>query len=67
MTNIRGNHVALVEAGRAGSDVVVADSDTTNKNIRRGKKMNLIEKINKFLEMFGIKDDEAPPPDDVNL
>lgn len=26
MTNIIGNHVALVEVGRAGSDVVVADS-----------------------------------------
>lgn len=25
MTNIRGNHVALVEEGRAGADVVVAD------------------------------------------
>lgn len=27
MTNIRGNHLALVESGRAGSDVVVADAD----------------------------------------
>ena len=26
MTNIRANHIALVEAGRAGSDVVVMDS-----------------------------------------
>ena len=26
MTEIKGNHLALVEAGRAGSDVVVADS-----------------------------------------
>lgn len=26
MTNIQGNHVALVETGRAGSDVVVGDS-----------------------------------------
>lgn len=26
MTNIRGNHVALVESGRAGPDVVVGDS-----------------------------------------
>ena len=26
MTNLRGNHVALVEQGRAGPDVVVADS-----------------------------------------
>ena len=27
MTNIRGNHVALVEDGRAGSDVVVSDAN----------------------------------------
>jgi uncharacterized protein len=27
MRNIRGNHVALVEIGRCGSDVVVSDSD----------------------------------------
>lgn len=27
MTNIRGNHLALVEAGRAGPDVLVADSN----------------------------------------
>lgn len=27
MTNIRGNHLALVEVGRAGSDVVVADQN----------------------------------------
>lgn len=27
MTNIRGNHLALVEVGRAGPDVVVADGD----------------------------------------
>jgi hypothetical protein len=27
MRNIRGNHVAVVESGRAGSDVVVADSN----------------------------------------
>lgn len=32
MTNIRGNHVALVEEGRAGPDVLVADSNPfTNK------------------------------------
>ena len=26
MRNIRGNHVAIVEEGRAGPDVLVADS-----------------------------------------
>jgi uncharacterized protein len=32
MTEIRGNHLALVEVGRAGSDVIVADSAPTNFN-----------------------------------
>lgn len=31
MTEIRGNHLALVEVGRAGSDVVVADSNPFKK------------------------------------
>jgi len=31
MRNIKGNHVALVEAGRAGSDVVVMDSALSKK------------------------------------
>lgn len=31
MTNIRGNHLALVEVGRAGSDVVVADHNPFTK------------------------------------
>lgn len=43
MTEIRGNHLALVEVGRAGSDVVVADSnpfpkkETAVKMTRIGK------------------------------
>ena len=32
MRNIRGNHVALVEEGRAGPDVVVADAQTVTSN-----------------------------------
>ena len=41
MRNIRGNHVALVEEGRAGHDVVVADSKKNLKNhfIKGDKKM----------------------------
>lgn len=34
MTNIKGNHVAFVEEGRAGSDVVVADENTITKRKR---------------------------------
>lgn len=36
MRNIRGNHVALVEQGRAGHDVAVAD-ELTNELKQRGK------------------------------
>lgn len=38
MTNIRGNHLALVEAGRAGSDVLAADEALkTMKTTKLGK------------------------------
>ena len=47
MTNIRGNHIALVEEGRAGSDVVVSDQKTVNT--KRGINMNPIEAIKEFL------------------
>jgi hypothetical protein len=33
MRNIVGNHVSLVEAGRAGSDVVVGDSEFLERNV----------------------------------
>ncbi len=39
MTNIRGNHVALVEEGRVGKDVVVADSCTKSNVIMKEEKM----------------------------
>ena len=46
MTNIRGNHVALVEEGRAGPDVVVADANSITK---RGRTMNLIDLLKDML------------------
>ena len=51
MTNIRGNHVALVEEGRAGPDVVVADQQIKPNPIRRfgmGIK-ELVEKMKAFI------------------
>lgn len=42
MTEIKGNHLALVEQGRAGSDVVVADSNpfiTTKDNAMKMSKL----------------------------
>lgn len=37
MTEIVGNHLALVEAGRAGSDVLAADEDITMKMTKMGR------------------------------
>ena len=37
MRHIRGNHVALVEEGRAGPDVLVADSNTISEANMEGK------------------------------
>ncbi len=49
MTNIRGNHVALVKEGRAGSDVVVADGNS----IKKGKKMSV--KLKNFISKLSSK------------
>ncbi len=57
MTNIRGNHVALVEEGRVGSDVVVADSNSINKNEKKVSKIN-DELIQKDKEEQGFRNDE---------
>lgn len=37
MTNIRGNHLALVAVGRAGSDILVADSKPKMGYVMKGK------------------------------
>jgi len=60
MTKIRGNHVALVESGRAGHDVLVADSlpkEMTKKEAAMGLK-NLFK---------GAKDDAGVEQQEVDL
>ena len=45
MRNIRGNHVAVVESGRAGSDVVVADSNPFYKSsLKENNTMRMTKK-----------------------
>jgi uncharacterized protein len=44
MTQIRGNHLALVEAGRAGSDVLAADSNPFKR-----ERINQMTKLGKAL------------------
>lgn len=51
MSNIRGNHVAIVREGRAGPDVAVADSGGKIKKKPREARsiMRLIEKLRKLM------------------
>lgn len=56
MTNIRGNHVALVEEGRAGPDVVVADAKPITP---RGSNMSLIDDLKELLAK--LTEGGAPP------
>ncbi len=49
MTQIKGNHVALVEEGRAGPDVVVADSKFDDKS--NEKTVNYSQKNNEELAL----------------
>lgn len=63
-TNIRVNHVAHVEKGRAGesirsyldsADTKVAVMHEVKKTIRRDSKMDILEAIKKFLISLGVK------------
>ncbi len=47
MTEIKGNHIALVETGRAGADVCVADSGETVKNITNNQNEDNMAEIKK--------------------
>lgn len=59
MTNLRGNHVALVEEGRAGPEVAVADQKP-NLNYKRNKLMKKFRKRAKsFLRRAGLATDNA--------
>lgn len=48
MRDIKGNHLALVEAGRAGPDVYVADSNPFTKNTDKPKKETPAMKMTKL-------------------
>lgn len=60
MTNIVGNHVALVESGRAGSDVKVLDSQIVLKNneVSEDMKIDKKAKIEKVIKAMDIDLDE---------
>ncbi|MDR2075634.1 MAG: DUF2213 domain-containing protein [Desulfovibrio sp.] len=67
MTNIRGNHVALVEEGRAGPDVVVADENTINPTAR-GSNMDFKAFLEQLLSLLsgGGSAPAAPPAADAD-
>ncbi len=60
--NIRGNHIAVVERGRAGKRAAILDSDTTQKqadtNRPERKKM---KKNGLFLKLFGMSVKDKSP------
>lgn len=56
MRNIKGNHVALVDVGRAGRDVVVSDKDPFFKrNIMSKLKQGAVTRIASMLSKFNGK------------
>lgn len=59
--NIRGNHVALVDAGRAGKDVAIKDSKPQND--RKEKKTMKLKNKNKGIigKLFSIAAQDADP------
>lgn len=60
MTNIRGNHLAQVEAGRAGSDVVAADSNPFQRSI--------MTKLGKAIDTYRtLAKDGAAPAEKLRL
>lgn len=59
MTNIRGNHIALVETGRAGPDVVVADSSPFLRGIAMSAKQKALALAKALIGKGLIAKDEA--------
>ena len=67
MRNIRGNHVALVDVGRAGRDVVVSDQDPfTNRNEEMTKKNPLAKDgeidVDDAVKLLEALNGESPTP-----
>jgi hypothetical protein len=60
MRNIRGNHIALVEEGRAGADVVVADAQ-----IKPNNRMRYIMDL--FKKFRGAMDEIPAPAEEQNM
>lgn len=53
---IRGNHVAVVQNGRAGHEIAIKDSDTTKKGGNKVSKLT-----HEILKLFGVATKDASP------
>lgn len=51
-TNIRGNHVAVVELGRAGSKAAIMDSNITKP--KKAERKTTMSKQSTFMKLFGM-------------
>ena len=60
MTNIRGNHVALVERGRIGRDALVADALPKLMELNMKLKKGAVAKINAMLKASLAMDADIP-------
>ena len=60
MTNIRGNHVALVERGRIGRDALVADALPKLMELNMKLKKGAVAKINTLLKTSLAMDADIP-------
>lgn len=61
MTNIVGNHVALVDVGRAGRDVVVSDQDPFHERIVMKLKKGADKRVRAVLRSALAQDAELKP------
>jgi len=52
--NLRGNHIAIVPKGRAGSDVAIMDSMPTQAGRNKNMETNINKKANIFKRVFGL-------------
>lgn len=63
-TNIRGNHLAIVEEGRAGNTVSIRDdANQINKILKRSNKM---KDVNKIISEFKRRVADAKTPEEVD-
>lgn len=60
--NIRGNHIAVVERGRAGKRAAILDSDTTQKQADTSRpERKKMKKNGLFLKLFGMSVKDKSP------